>query len=313
MLKKYKLFTIIFSAIFLLFFIFESIGYYNIYLDESTVLPSTKEHGALGLPSVNIETYIKTYFTNNNKIWSNREILVENENSTKKPILLMGDEVAGGLEMKREEELSFNLATKTGRPVYNRAINCPPMQVALHQLRDDNFYKEVPKPEYLLFTFSRACNIVTHRPYVYSLARFNPSFYYKEKNGVLVEDKIKPYLLRSPAYFWFRMSQVKYCDPTPDMLDLLCLYFIEMRKEVEKHWGKDVKFVVLMYDKVSSVEVMKPVLTYLKEKNFTVIDVNELSDIDFYEDQYLFPPSMWHPNGKAINIYSDLLIKELGL
>ena len=153
--RSKKILTILFFTLALIvtFFSFEYYSYQCIYADESKVSPSTKEHGEFGLPKPSLSAYLSTYFTNNNKLWSIRDVYVENEESEKAPILLLGDEVAMGLELNREDELSYQLAKKTGRPVYNRAVNCPPMQTALKQVRDKELYKQIPKSEYVIFTF----------------------------------------------------------------------------------------------------------------------------------------------------------------
>lgn len=311
--KSIWVLTFFVAILALVFFTLEYYSYQCIYADESKVPPSTKEHGVFGLPKPSLRAYIETYFTNNNKSWSIRDVYVENEHSNKAPILLLGDEIAMGLELNREDELSYQLAKKTGRPIYNRAINCPPMQTALTQVRDENLYKEIPKPEYIIFTFSRGCNIVTYRPYTYQLARYNPSIYYKKKGNYLVEDKIRPYLLRSTTYFWFATSQVIYSEPTLKMLDFLGLYFIEIRRAIEEHWGKDVKFVVMAYDTKEAIAWLQPLLDYLDKNDFIVLDINKITDKNLYDTEYLYPPAYWHPNEKAVKILVEALDRELGL
>lgn len=313
--RSKKILTILFFTLALIvtFFSFEYYSYQCIYADESKVSPSTKEHGEFGLPKPSLSAYLSTYFTNNNKLWSIRDVYVENEESEKAPILLLGDEVAMGLELNREDELSYQLAKKTGRPVYNRAVNCPPMQTALKQVRDKELYKQIPKPEYVIFTFSRGCNIVSYRPYTYQLARFNPSIYYKKKGDFLVEDNIRPYLLRSTTYFWYATSQVIYSEPTQDMLDLLGLYFVEIRRAINENWGDDVKFVIMAYDTKEAIAWLQPLLDVLEQKNFIVLDINKISSKNVYDYEYLYPPSYWHPNEKAVINLVDVLDNNLNL
>ena len=110
-------------------------------------------------------------------------------------------------------------------------------------LRDD-FYNEVPEPEYVLYVFmddhlSRALSSV-----IEPFAQY-PHLRYKMYNGKLEKEKF------SFIYNLFLFKKIARIDSlrnyNENELKIVNKLFLETKKEFDKHW-KNYKFIILLYD-----------------------------------------------------------------
>ena len=84
-----------------------------------------------------------------------------NEDSKLKPILLFGCSFAYGYNIPFETTFSEELGRYTKRPIYNRALNGASPSLMLYQLSNEEFYKTIPQPEYVIYTYiaDQACRM----------------------------------------------------------------------------------------------------------------------------------------------------------
>lgn len=224
-----------------------------------------------------------------------------NTNSNKKPILFMGCSFTHGTGINENETISYLFAKKTNRPIYNRAGKGFGLDQYLYQFRRGDLYKQMQEPEYIIYTFIYDH---FHRFNKFKIVPEDTVFQprYKIKNNSLVE--IKPTIfdyLFSVSYFnysytyWFNIENHKK----------LRLFFTETEKEIHKHW-KNSKLVILVYDYDNS-----SIWEELKNQNFQVIKVSELTDINVNSSKYQVDGC--HPSKEVWEILVPKLIKKLNI
>ena len=128
-----------------------------------------------------------TNFTFDEKIFRDNPIGAEYKN--KKPIVIFGCSYAYGFLLDREQTFSYKLSKLTHRTIYNRAYPAWGSAHMLYQTRDENLYKEIPEPEYVIFL---SMHDHFRRLYVMTFMSGDilcENFYlrYKEKNGELIQ------------------------------------------------------------------------------------------------------------------------------
>ena len=74
-------------------------------------------------------------------------------NKDLKPIVLFGCSFAFGFGIDDEQTFSYKLSKYTNRTVYNRGLCGGGIQHVLYQLRREDFYKEIPEPEYVIYLY----------------------------------------------------------------------------------------------------------------------------------------------------------------
>ena len=171
---------------------------------------------------------------------------IENKESDKKPILIFGCSYANGVGIKKDETFPARLGQITKRPIYNRTVNGMGPQFSYYQVSRDKFYKIIPKPEYVIYVY-----IQSHIPrmYIGGSGYVNRYIFYKENTlnseKKLKRDYLREIFFRSYLFYVFSMKQKDKIKSKPKLnnLSLLKTYFIEIKKEMEERWGKDIKFV----------------------------------------------------------------------
>ncbi len=234
-------------------------------------------------------------------------------NYKKKPILLTGCSFAYGYNLKENENLGYRLSKLLKRPVYNRAFEWywGPAQM-LYQSRREDFYKEVPEPDYVIYVF-----IIDHINRI-SASTLNPVSYipplrYIYKKGKLKRERCQwlynLYMFR--AYSIIRAKSVL----THFNYRLLNEYFIETKQEFDKHWN-NYKFIILLYDESeysNYIMTDKMKTDDLKKNGFIIISTKDLIG------RYLDKPKdkiedKFHPSSYAWSLIAPKLadkIKEL--
>ena len=234
---------------------------------------------------------------------------VENRTSDKQPIILFGCSFVYGSGLNDNETLSFELAAKTGRPVYNRAKNGWGVQHMLYQLKNEEFYNIIPKPQYIIYVYFDGHLTRMSQPITVSM----PNCYY-----VFYNEKNKNYYLKRRTFFTdkiifqhFLANQLdwnflnKINGYNNKQYNRLFNYILESKKEAEKHWDNDVQFVVLMYS-----EINDDIKNRLKETGIEVISKEDFK-IDVNDEEYTISKNNTHPNAKAWDIIIPIIIDKL--
>lgn len=226
-----------------------------------------------------------------------------------RPILLAGGSFAYGYGLKDNETFQKLLSDLTKRPVYNRAYELWwGLQTLLYQSRRNDFYKEVPNPEYVVYVLIRdhlvritsSCIITFHK---------YPHLRYIEHNDRLQEEKIS-FLYNFfifKKYTIFRSQHI----PKEKSFYLMKLFFREIKKEFDKHWT-NYKFIILIYDENPDTKNFFNEVNWqdLREDGFIIVSTSDLigrtMDMpqDVIEDKF-------HPSASAWKIIAPAFVEKV--
>ncbi len=225
-----------------------------------------------------------------------------------RPILLLGCSYAYGYKLDNKETLAYLLSEKMKRPLYNRAFEWNwGLNTMLYQSRREDFYKEVPNPEYIIYVFTS-----DHREKA-NCSSFDPIFPYPSvryisKNGKLEKEKFP---FRYNLHMFRTYSEYKVYKYSQEYLDNSAnSFFIQTKKEFDKHW-KNYKFIILIYERDKEyIKSEHKNWEELVKQGFTVISTTDLTGGIMDKKEY-FISDNYHPSKQAWNVIVPNLIKKL--
>ena len=317
MFKKKLLVTIIISV--LLIQVLDYIGY-RIVIEKQLSLVKKEFRSEVKFPSWFLgkfrfynETTIK-WFEENGEFRPAAGIEYK-----KQPIWLFGCSFVYGVGQRWilpfEETFGYILSEYTKRPVYNRAYPSWGVQHMYYQLDKGKIFEELPKPEYVIFTFINDHARRTQK-LIYNSFSDGDYLRYKIKNGKL--EKINAVLIPLWKFFPVKLWLVyleyikldeKYHDKN---FDLLKKMFIESRIKLKEKYP-DVKFIILKYNGNDGFDrwfIETPRWDELKQEGFIVIDADKLINANLKDPEYIDPDG-YHPNKKAWEQISRQLAKQI--
>lgn len=238
------------------------------------------------------------------------------KNYKKPPIVLFGCSFTYGYKLNDDQTISHFLSEMSKRPVYNRGHNSWGLPHLVYQLSREDFYQNVPEPEYLIYVFSKH-SIQMFYDYVFQLWDTNICLRYKEKNGKLIRVENPPkfiqgsYLLK---IFYRKLAENSYnCKFSDKDENLAVLHFVTAKNEAQKHW-KNTKYVVLFLDKITETEGFQDKLqSDLKKEGFVVLNAEDLTGFSDIPKKYRVQPDDPHPGEKYWQHLVPALIKKLNL
>ena len=236
----------------------------------------------------------------------------------KKPIILFGCSFAWGCKLKENQTFYYKLSKLMKRSVYNRALNGRGPQHMLYELKQEDFYKSIPEPEYIIYLYiSNHILRIYKYPWLYKWGLrvgYNELKYSDTKYGLKEEHRLQkiPYIRLYNEIYLQLISKIQL---RKNSFKLLEKHFLESKKEVEKHW-KNVKFVIFDYESdanwfnncpnvFNETNVEK-----LKQDGFIVIKTSELTDNRLGEGYYISKDDA-HPNETAWDLITPLFVKKL--
>lgn len=233
--------------------------------------------------------------------------------SNKRPLLYMGCSFTYGSGLKEEGTLPYKISLMTGRTSYNRGIQAGSVQHILYQLRRDDFYKEVPDAEYIIYTF-----IFDHyrRQYQYYFTEFLPELElrYKNNNGKLEE--VKPLFLPIYNLNSVRLIQNFIVNNKAEAREQCFALFLETLKEskrlAETHY-KNVKFVILEYRQSGGEQFTDQERNTLIKAGFIVINLEYLVGHSLINNTKYFAKDERHPSAEVWEEVAPKLVKKLQL
>ncbi len=178
----------------------------------------------------------------------------------------------------------------------------------LFQLQNPEFYKIVPKPEIIIYVYmsNQLHRVVTPVNLNYDNCF---SIFYKQKNNRFIPkkrtfftDKFLVHHFISNKLSWHFFNKFKFYNINE--AKRFNSYLIESKKLVEKNWGKDVKFFILLFDDLESIEIEEE----LKKNGFIIISNKELG-INLNNQEYKILNDN-HPNADAWNTIVPILISK---
>ena len=201
----------------------------------------------------------------------------QNIKSSLKPVLIFGASSVYGLNLDENETVSYNLAKLTKRPVYNRTKPEASLNHMYYQLSNNDFYKIVPKPEYILYFYVPKQYVLMNN----KLDFCQHDVYYKLKNSKLIRVVRIPiikksYLMAKLNIIKFQKYGLRYFLNNKNN-KLFEKILIESKNEAQKHYGKDVKFVII---NCSFDDLQKETFKSLSDNGFMIFDLYKFININ---------------------------------
>ena len=228
------------------------------------------------------------------------------------PIIIFGGSFAHGFDLKDEQTIGYKLSKYTNRSVYNKSAGGFGVNCMLHQLMRDDFYKEHPQPDYVVFVL-----------FFYDLGRmYDRSFWwdwienptYKIKNNDLVP-KREWYDFLYISYAFRKLNEVIVYNMNWNLnhkkyYDFLLKHMIKCKQEASKHWKNNPKFIILSYDDERIFEYEQK----FNEQDISIYFIGNLTGENVYEDpKYgLTQPDM-HPREAVWDLVVPAFVKEANI
>ena len=240
------------------------------------------------------------------------------ENTSKRPIVLLGCSYAEGTGLEDEQNLSYKLFKKTSRSVFERAIAGGGPQLALHQFETGEMKQEVQDAEYFIYIF---LDYHLNRLYGYQLDYLETEVNqrYKLKGNKLVKIKQPIFPFYYSLFFVKNIQQFienKEAKLEYETYSLFNAVMSELLIQAKNNYN-NVKFVILLYPSANFInndEYLMPSfeIEKLKSMGFIVLNAEELTTLPIRREEYRIGDKD-HPNEKAWDAVIDNLIKELNL
>lgn len=298
MKKFFKITLVNFLIIFLLLLVAEC---YCIYKEYKTCASSTYTF------NFHLECLFKSYKNFNYINTSNmRGPSYPQNQSSKPPLAIMGCSFAYGLGLKEDDTLAAQLSSSTNRIVYNLGVIGSSPREMLYILRNDSLRNELfgnrTDFEYIIYPY-----ISHHLFRLYNQIKlFSLSPTFRKVGNSLEFYEVNKILLNSQLYQEIVTALYGKIDKN-ETFDLLCLYFQEINKEINKHFP-NAKFVILVYENHPKND-----FSVIDNEKIKVIDFKKLTGINLYDDKYKISKEDSHPNAKAWEVIVPALVKELDL
>ncbi len=245
----------------------------------------------------------------------------EKNNGNCKPIVVFGGSFAYGQYLKYNQTFSYKLSQKLKRPVYNRGIVGGSWHLMYFQTNDTlgkSFYTDVPPSDTVIYIM---INDHFRRTLLYYFDILDPIAYphYKYSNGKFVMDNYKnfPVAFINSLYFVKALNHI-YADSYifkqknyEKLSEEALKYFILSKNELEKHAGKKVNFIVILYD-TWQLDISDILKEKLEKNGFTVIQVSKLMNIDLNAPKYMMQDNL-HPTEAAWDLFIPEFLKKVNL
>lgn len=257
---------------------------------------------------------IETYFDGSDNVFRGRKP-DGLEYSQKPPIVVFGCSFAQGQFLQDNQTFSYKLAHILKRPVYNRAFPGRGIGLMYWQSIDKGFYKNVPP-------CSDAVYIIAKDHYRRLFINFIDIFdlhltgHFNQKNNELYLDGknyLKNLMISSYTYKILNNKYVNWYIYNPKheqkITNTVVLYFVKTRENLQNHWKRPVNFTVIYYND-EPLPYKEVLFKKLKNNNFKIIDLSNLTDINLNSEEYK-DSSNRHPTEKAWDVLTPLIAEQL--
>lgn len=233
-----------------------------------------------------------------------------NKETNKKPVLWFGCSFAEGAGLEDNKTPCYKISQLTRRSCLNKTKGATGVQYMYYQLSKQNFSKEVPQADFIIYTF--IWNHI-HRLYNYQINPLVDMFNlrYKNNNGTLEE--IKPVF--KPLYSSFFIRRILNKKVNKSVLreandfELFNLIMKETAELVKKYYPKST-FIMLEFPDTSRKELPLKEIKTLESYGIIVVRVKDLiGNADIYDDKYWLPGKI-HPSEQAWDIILPELVKN---
>lgn len=260
---------------------------------------------------------LEGHFNGKDNIFSGR-LPDGTEYKNKAPLVIFGCSYAFGQHLNYNQTFSYKLAHLLKNLVYNRGIPGGSFQHMYMQSLSDSFYKTIPNADtvfYIMISDHYRRSMLWHFD-ILDLHIY-PHFH-KYKNQLIMDNPHNNFLNFFKSIYTVKYFNHIYADKysknpknSDKITDDALLYFIETRKELEKHWKKKIKFIILFYEDWD-VLYKQELTQKLKANDFIVISTKELTNKDLRSEEYNIIENN-HPKEEAWNLIVPKLIERLEL
>lgn len=233
---------------------------------------------------------------------------VVNPESSLKPILLFGCSFVYGYKIPESAIASEVFGRYTNRPVYNRAQDGLGVNLMLYQLQNEEFYKIIPEPQYIIYNF-----IDDHPRRMYEtcvpFVNYYYDIFYKIKNNKVVQTKYlnKFYSVEElkKKYYFHKIKEEKFREK---QRQLLLLQLIECNNLIKQHWP-DSEFIIFVYTNDDSL--LGEIKGELEQNGIRIIYRKDIAPYDDYDVRFSLSNKDLHPNEHAWEYIVPKLMKEI--
>lgn len=284
MKKPLKIFLIILFNLIACFIITEfTCFYFDAYYNASQIEKNWKEYNIAKKVNFVIKNYKYSWLKHKN--FDETYELIKTTRMRKpiglqyknKPILIMGCSFAYGYKLEEKDTFAYKISELMKRPVYNRAFEWWwGLQTMLYQARREDFYKEVPEPEYIIYIF-----IDDHISRI-NLSCIEPFFEYPHLRYKLYNNRLEreKFSQRYNLFMFRNYTRAREDSIFRKMkwVKLFNEFFLETKQEFDKHW-KNYKFIILIYQNSDLIDFIYQNLNIkeLKENGFIIIETKDLA------------------------------------
>lgn len=242
------------------------------------------------------------------------------EYKNKKPIVLFGGSYTYGYNLKKEQTFSYKLAHILKQPVYNRSVTATTLPHMLLQLSTEDFYNEIPTPEKIIYVFTE-----NHFEALYKDGRFDIAddrlyLHYTLKNGYLEKDSYdNPYKNFFKSLYFVNYIKQKFWKKyiiekknVNNITDYTLQFFLQSRTEIQKRYHYEPEFIVFFFHFSKRNLLLKNTLKQkLTANGFKVIDKEDITNEDLFNNKYRISPKDFHPNEKAWDLLTPLIAEKI--
>lgn len=224
------------------------------------------------------------------------------DNAEKKPVILFGCSFAEGAGLTDNNTPCSRISKLTGRSCINRAKGAMGAQFMYYQLLNEDFYKQAPEAEYIVYIY-----IYNHlkRLYYYQVNPLIDMFNlrYKIENGKLKEIKpfFKPFYSSYAVKRLLNTKSADFAEEEGKDFKLFNKIMLESVKLIKEHYPA-AKIIMLEYPEpfnLSIPDYEREQLESMGVKPVKVLDLTQ--DIDIYDKKYWLEDDI-HPSDAAWDI-----------
>ena len=260
-------------------------------------------------------TDLKNYFNGQSNIFYGRKPDgLEYKNKT--PITIFGCSFAFGQHLDFNKTLSYKLAHKLKRPVHNRAISGGSFQHMYMQATNTTLYEDIPNTDTVIYIMIDDHYRRMMLNYFEILDSYILPHYSKKNNKLVMDDYnnkftnvIKSSYIVKTINHIYTNNYINNPKNADKITDTALLYFTESRKEMEKHWGNNLKFVVIFYDSWN-IPYKKLLSEKLKKNGFIVFSTNDITNENLKIEKYMMQDNN-HPTEKAWDLLTPKIAERL--
>ena len=232
------------------------------------------------------------------------------ENPDAEPVIVIfGCSFAYGAWLGDDETFSHLLAKETGYKVINRAVGAGSVQHMLYQLENENFYKIIPKADYVIYVYMYDQIKRTYLPNIH----WNRTVYYKKTkdNNLNLKKFSINYANNSIIGYFAAWICEKFGIASEKDLDFYFLHITQSIENIKKHWGNDTKVILLYYPYGNDNKDDEKYVYDLEKQGVIVVKTEYFSSNDYVDLKYKISPDDFHPNKLAWEEITPLFVKYM--